>query len=211
MKFAVTGGMGTGKSCVAEALALELGAMGVSADLICRDLLEIGKPGYQQVRNHFSADLFLADGQIDRPALRKVIFSDSEFRGKLDALLHPLVRQELFSCAAVAESKGIDLVAEVPLLFENGWQGDFDFTLVVFADSASCIARIVRRDLVTECDAMESISSQMPLVEKCRFGDRVIDNSGSFAETLVALKQFVLDISSNPLFHGKGDSMMKKA
>lgn len=195
MNIAVTGGMGSGKSRVAEALAKQLGAMNVSADLLCRDLLEIGKPGYQQIRKSFSADFFLPNGEINRPALRKAIFSDSEQRERLDNILHPLVRKELIACAASAKAKGIDLVAEIPLLFEKGWQGDFDCSLVVFAEDATCVTRIVHRDLVSRDEAMESMSTQMPLAEKCKLGDRVIDNTGSFDATLVALKQFVREIS----------------
>jgi dephospho-CoA kinase len=197
MNIAVTGGIGSGKSCVAKALAEQLGTKSVSADLICRDLLEIGNPGYQLVRRSFSPDLFLSDGRINRPALRKLIFSDSEQRARLDAILHPLVRKELLAREASAKTNGTDLVAEVPLLFEKGWQGDFDCSLVVFADTDTCVARIVQRDLVSEDEARESMSSQMPLAEKCKLGDRVIDNSGSFDVTLVALKQFVQEM---PLF-----------
>jgi dephospho-CoA kinase len=203
VNIAVTGGIGSGKSCVAAALAEQLGAMSVSADLLCRDLLEIGNPGYQQIRKDFSVDYFLPDGRIDRPALRKAIFSDSEQRARLDNILHPLVRKELVVRAAVAKTKGTDLVAEIPLLFEKGWQGDFDCSLVVFADPATCVTRIVQRDQVSKDEAMESIASQMPLVEKCKLGDWVIDNSGSFAATLTALRQFVRKIALNGLFQGK--------
>jgi len=203
VNIAVTGGMGSGKSRVALALAEQLGAMNVSADLLCRDLLEIGSPGYRQIRKSFSADFFLPDGRINRPALRKAIFSDSEQRARLDNILHPLVRKELIARAAVAKKKGTDLVAEIPLLFEKGWQDDFDCSVVVFADADTCVNRIVRRDLVPQAEAKEGISSQMPLAEKCKLGDWVIDNSGSFNVTLAALKKIVWKISLNPLFKGK--------
>lgn len=195
MNIAVTGGMGAGKSRVAQALAEQLGAMNVSADLLCRGLLEVGTLGYRQIRKTFPDDFFLPDGRINRPVLRKAIFSDRELRVRLDNILHPLVRKELLAHAVVAKTKGIDLVAEIPLLFEKGWQGDFDCSLVVFADAETCMNRIVQRDLVSKDEARESISSQMPLVEKCKLGDRVIDNSGSFDVTLAALRQFVREIS----------------
>lgn len=203
MNIAVTGGMGAGKSRVALALAELLGAMHVSADLLCRDLLETGGAGYQQIRKDFSVDFFLPDGQVNRPALRQVIFSDGEQRARLDRILHPLVRKELLACATVANKKGIDLVAEIPLLFEKEWQGDFDCSLVVFAGADICVTRVVMRDSVSLDEARASISSQMPLAEKCKLGDWVIDNSGSFDETLASLRQFVREISLNSLFKGK--------
>lgn len=203
MNIAVTGGMGAGKSKVASALAELLGAMSVSADSICRDLLAVGKPGYLQMRNAFSADFFSADGRINRPHLRKVIFSDKILRAKLDDILHPLVRKELLVLAERAQINGMNLVAEVPLLFEKGWQADFDATLVVYADDEICINRIMRRDQVSREDVQKSISSQMSLAEKCKLGDWVIDNSGSFADTLKLIEQFQEKVLAGSLFQGE--------
>ncbi len=200
MNIGVTGGMGAGKSKVAKALAEQLGAMSVSADSICRDILAVGRPGYQQMRNNFSADFFSADGSINRPFLRKVIFSDKMQRAKLDGLLHPLVRKELLTLREDAMAKGMDLVAEVPLLFEKGWQSDFDCTLVVYADDEICVNRIMRRDQVSREDAQKSIASQMSLVEKCKLGDWIIDNSGSFAVTLELIERFKEKVSGDSLF-----------
>lgn len=191
MNIAVTGGIGSGKSRVAIALSELLDAMYISADIVCRDLLQIGNPGYQQLRKSFSAHFFLSDGSINRPLLRNTIFSDGDKRSHLDSILHPLVREKLIESAAVAQAKGIDLVAEVPLLFETGWQGDFDCSIVVFADTHTCVARIVERDSVSGKEAMDGIATQMSLEEKCQLADRVIDNSASFDITLLALKQFV--------------------
>ncbi len=203
MNIGVTGGMGAGKSMVARALAEQLDAMSASADSICRDLLAVGKPGYLQMREDFSANFFFADGLINRPFLRKVIFSDKAQRAKLDDILHPLVRKELLELREVAQAKGMDLVAEVPLLFEKGWQGDFDATLVVFADDEICVNRIMRRDHVSREDAQTSISTQMSLAEKCKLGDWVIDNSGSFAVTLKLIEQFQKKVVADWIFQGK--------
>lgn len=203
MNIGVTGGMGAGKSMVARALAEQLGAMSVSADSICRDLLAVGKPGYLQMREDFSANFFSADGLINRAFLRKVIFSDKAQRAKLDDILHPLVRKELLELREVVQAKGMVLVAEVPLLFEKGWQGDYDRTLVVFADDEICVSRIMRRDHVSREDAQTSISSQMSLAEKCQLGDWVIDNSGPFAVTLKLIEQFQKKVIADRLFQGK--------
>ncbi len=203
MNIAVTGGMGAGKSMVCKALADVIGAISVSADTLCRELLAVGSPGWQAMQESFSATFFLENGQVDRPVLRKAIFSDPAVREKLDALLHPLVRKELFHLFTVAEKKGVDLVAEVPLLFEKGWQGDFDYTVVVFAADDVCVERVMRRDLVSKDDAQESISSQMPLADKINLCDSVIDNSGPLSETIEQVQQLPAKLSGEGHFKGK--------
>ncbi|WP_167320748.1 dephospho-CoA kinase [Desulfocapsa sulfexigens] len=198
MNIAVSGGMGSGKSFVASTLAELLGANIVSADILCRELLQLGNPGYLRLRECLGDTYFSIDGEIDRAALRKSIFSDSGLRADVDKILHPLVRQKLLDCAAGATRQNVDLVVEVPLLFEKGWQEDFDCTLVVYADVDICVSRIVARDHVSREDALKSISTQMPQSEKCKLGDWVVDNSGSFEETRVALRRIVGEISDSP-------------
>ena len=200
MNIAVTGGMGSGKSRVAAVLAELLRAMSVSADTICRDLLCPGNPAYLQVRDTFPADCFLEDGQLNRPYLRELIFSDYMQRKKLDHILHPLVRSKLNQINQTAHSQEVNLVAEVPLLFEKGWQDDFDCSLVVFADEEVCLHRIMLRDHVTREMARESYSSQMPLDEKCRLGDWVIDNTESFNVTTKLIRQFCEKISDSSFY-----------
>ncbi len=203
MNIGVTGGIGCGKSSVAKELTEQIGGKYINADLLCRDLLEVGNPGYQELTKNFSKDFFLADGSINRPLLRKTIFSDSIQRARLDDILHPLVREELIQHALNATNNKYNLVAEVPLLFEKGWQGDFGCSLVVFTDIDTCIARIMKRDFVTVEDAMAAISSQMPLAEKCKYGDSVIDNSGTFDRTIALLEQFVAEMTKNSIFYKK--------
>ena len=203
MNIAVTGGMGAGKSFVAGELTKMIGADSVSADSICRDLLAPGQAGYEQLRKQLPSDFFLDDGALNRPYLRKAIFADDILRKKIDDLLHPLVRKELLIRCKRAKKQGQNLVVEVPLLFEKAWQDDFDATLVVYADDETCLKRIVKRDLVSIEDANEAMASQMPLLEKCKLADSVIDNSGSFSETHNKLEQFTQKLSANDLFMGK--------
>lgn len=200
MIIGVTGTIGSGKSRVCAALADLLSASVVSADEICRDLLLVGARGWMEMRNVFSSTFFLSDGQVDRPRLRKAIFSDNSLRRQLDDILHPLVRAELQRAALDAHQKKAYLLAEVPLLFETGWQGDFDWTVLVIADEESCIRRIVLRDLVSEEEARQAIAAQMPLQEKRRLADSVIDNSLSFAETLEQVRILSQRLQKDSLF-----------
>ncbi len=203
MNIGVTGGIGSGKSRVIAALAELLGVVPLSADTICRELLKVGRSAYIQLRTQFGPEFFLKNGELDRPTLRNAIFSDKTLRHELDAVLHPLVRQEILQHTAIAGTNKENSMTEVPLLFEKGWQGDFDYSVVVFASEALCVSRIMKRDLVTEEQARLAICAQMSLEEKCQLGDRVIDNSGSFEKTLAQLKQFISEISKHPLFFEK--------
>lgn len=200
MNIGITGGIGSGKSRVTAALADLLGVAPLSADSICRELLEVGCPAYLQLRNLVGPNFFLTSGELDRSGLRKAIFSNKILRHGLDAILHPLVRQEILHSITIAKTNKQNSITEVPLLFEKGWQGDFDYSLVVSASKALCVSRIVERDLVTEEAARLAIDAQMSLEVKCQLGDRVVDNSGSFEKTLSQLKQFASEISRQPLF-----------
>jgi dephospho-CoA kinase len=203
VNIAVTGSMGGGKSFVAEKLAKLISAEYISCDLICRKLLEPGQIAHEQMRQEFSADFFMDNGELNRSHLRKEIFTDALLRQKIDDLLHPLVHKDILNKCKKAEKAGDNLVLEIPLLFEKGWEEDFDMTLVVSADDKTCIKRIVKRDRVSSEDARKGVACQMPLFEKCKRADMVIDNSGSFTATLQKLEELQQNISTKNLFIGK--------
>lgn len=200
MNICITGGIGSGKSRVCKSLAGLLSASVVSADALCRDLLVVNGRGWREVRNFLGDEFFFSNGEIDRPRLRKALFSDPKLRKRLDDALHPLVRGELLLAAGVAHEQQRVLLSEVPLLFERGWQGDFDWTVLVFADEETCVRRVMLRDLVSEGDARLALAAQMPLQDKIRLADSVIDNSFSFAETLQQLNQLSQEIRKSTLF-----------
>ena len=206
MIVGVTGTIGSGKSRVCSAFAELLPASVISADEICRELLAVGERGWIEMRKDFSSVFFLKNGQIDRPRLRKEIFTDSSLRRKLDDILHPLVREKLKKAALESRKQGTFLLAEVPLLFEKGWQGDFDWTVLVTADDESCVRRIVMRDLISEKDAWQALAAQMPFQEKIKLADSIIDNSAAFSETLQQLEEISQRLQNRSLFlrSGKG-------
>lgn len=186
---AITGGMGSGKSSVAAYLCEVGEAKGVSADVICRQLLEPGASGWLALRKAFGENFFLADQRLDRPLLRKVIFEDHEIRRELDSLLHPLVRNEIADCierafACRVEGQGQPrVVVEVPLLYEVHWEHDFSRVVLAYAEEKSCLQRIMLRDRVSEAEAEKAIKAQMPLSHKALLADHVVDNSGAWSDT----------------------------
>ena len=191
MNIAVTGGMGSGKSSVTAELAKRLDATMLNADHICRDLLQPGCKGLVALQQVAPDACFLEDGSLNRPQLRKAIFADKILRKQVDSVIHPLVRKEIHSHCKLAETGGASMVVEIPLLFETAWQGDFDCTLLVYASDEVCVERIMQRDQVDEKAAHLSIAAQIPIQEKVQLADFLVDNSGSFAETLDQIEYLI--------------------
>lgn len=184
----VTGGIGSGKSSVVAFLAKRHQAPLISADDVCRQLVQPDHLGWQDLRRLLDAGFFHPDRTLNRVLLRERIFTDPGLRHKIEAVLHPLARQEINCFVENAKSNGARSVfVEVPLLYEAGWQGDFDSVIVVYADQKSCIRRIMARDKVGEIEAKSIIHAQWSLAEKALLADHVIDNSGSWVETCLQL------------------------
>jgi dephospho-CoA kinase len=177
----ITGGIGSGKSCVSRLLASYCLVPLIDVDQCCRHLLDTNQPGWLALRSEFGELFFREDGTVDRVALRERIFNDAETRRQVDALLHPLARE------AMREQVGLQqaplILVEIPLLYEAGWQGEVDAVLLVFARRGAQCCRIMRRDGVSRRAASQAIAAQMNLKEKAERAEYVIDNSGAWAST----------------------------
>ncbi|MCL2340863.1 MAG: dephospho-CoA kinase [Proteobacteria bacterium] len=179
----ITGGIGSGKSCVGRLLASYCLAPLIDADQCCRHLLEIDQPGWQALRAVFGPTFFQADGALDRAMLRRHIFADADIRRQVDSLLHPLAR-EVVQAQVARQRSGLILV-EIPLLYEAGWRDEVDEVLVVYARPGARCCRIMRRDGVTRREAARAMAAQMSLADKAARAELVIDNSGRWAESRV--------------------------
>ena len=191
MIIGLTGGIGAGKSVVARMLAKLLAFDLLDADLLCRNLLQENMPGWHGIQKKWGPRFFDPAGSIDRAALRKALFADPVLRQGVDQIMHPLVRQEIIGRAVEKRSASAGLVVEVPLLFEVGWQDDFDWIVVVYAENERCVQRIVRRDRVSLEEARGAVSAQIPLEEKALWADSVIENSGPLALTILQVCHLV--------------------
>ncbi len=188
MVVAITGGIGTGKSTVLEIFS-GLGARTLSADEIVHQLLRRDDIK-RQIREEFGDDVF-SDDEIDRKALAGVAFSSEETRRRLESLLHPHVFQEI---EAFIRQHGEDVVVvEIPLLFETGSEYRFDYTVTVKAPEDLVYKRLEERGIPVE-EIKRRLSHQMPLEEKIRRADLVIDNSGSIEETRRQVERIWKDI-----------------
>ena len=187
----LTGGIASGKSFVAELLT-GLGAAVVDADIVYHELLsrdELRK----KISDEFGDDFFFPDGTLNRKKLGKLVFSDKSALKRLNAITHPVVRAELFArLKAFQEQKPAPLVAVVvvPLLYEVGWDEHVEAVIVVTVDEKTQIERLMNRNGWSRDEALARIGSQMPLAEKVKRADYVINNSGQRDET----KELVKDI-----------------
>ena len=193
----LTGGIGSGKTTVAN-LFEELGITLVDADIIARDVVANGSTGLSQIVEHFGADILSTDGNLDRAALREMIFSDNSERVWLNNLLHPIIRDEMLQQCKAAQSDYVIMV--VPLLFENGLDRLVDRTLLVDISPELQQQRTINRDAVTVEQVKNIIGSQASRADKLSKADDVIDNQGEISALkckVSALHNFYFKLSNN--------------
>ena len=181
----ITGGIGSGKSCVSRLLASFCNIPLINIDARCKDLLEKGRPGWQALHANLSAEFFDKEERLDRSVLREEIFSNPLLRNTVDSLLHPLVRVQLQTEIASLDSSFA--LVEIPLLYEAGWQQDMDCVIVVYVHPDLQCRRVVLRDGVSGQQAAASIASQLDLEQKRQLADHVIDNSAAWTTTRKAV------------------------
>jgi dephospho-CoA kinase len=176
----LTGGIGAGKSEVARLLA-SYGAVLVDSDRIAREVVAPGTEGLAAVAAEFGPQVLAPDGSLDRPRLGAIVFADEERRAALNAIVHPLVRRR---SAELQEAAGPDaiVVHDVPLLTENGLAPLYDLVIVVDAEPATQLDRLVRLRGMTEEEARARMTAQATREERLAIADVVIANDGPLAE-----------------------------
>ncbi|MCB2181082.1 MAG: dephospho-CoA kinase [Desulfobulbaceae bacterium] len=198
----LTGGIGSGKSSVARFLCNRFVVFCLDADKVVHQLLEPGRSCWQVIRD-LDTSFIKPDSAIDKVGLREMLFSDKQLRDEINRRMHPLVRDEIRRI--IDEESRLHAVdrflVEVPLLFEAKWQDMFSEIITVFAGERKCLERVMARDGVTLESAENSISSQMPLMEKALLSQYVIENSGTWFETSLQLVHL-----GNLLWKGKKDT-----
>lgn len=177
--FGLTGGIASGKSTVADRLRAR-GLPVIDADQLAREVVAPGTEGLRAVVKAFGEGLVDRNGELDRPALARVVFADEVARRKLNALLHPLIARQTAESAAELEARGEPLGCyEAALLVENGVADAFRPLVVVSCPPEVQVARVRARDSASREDALARIRAQKPLAEKVAAADYVIDTEGS--------------------------------
>jgi dephospho-CoA kinase len=175
----LTGGIASGKSTVAQRF-MDLGVPVIDADVAAREVVAPGKPGLQQVIDRFGSRVVAENGELDRRALREIVFSDPDARRDLEAILHPLIRAEMDRRAAVAV--GPYIVMAIPLLIEGGSRDRVDRILVVDVDEAVQLQRVMARDHCSAEQAQAILASQAPRTARLAAADDVLPNGGTVTE-----------------------------
>ena len=180
LRIGLTGGIASGKSTV-EKRFLELGVPVINADDSSRAVVAAGQPGLDAVAARFGTGILTARGELDRAALRSLIFQDPRKRRELEAILHPLIRAHMEQEAGKAV--GPYLVLSIPLLVEGGGGRDrLDRVLVVDADEEEQVRRLMSRDAVSQDQARAVLAAQAARAARLKCADDVITNSATVSE-----------------------------
>jgi len=171
----LTGGLGSGKSTVA-ALFGEHGAVIIDADVVAREVVRAGTPGFAAVVARFGPGVVGPDGELDRAALARIVFADGAALDELNAIVHPLVGSRSAELAA-AVPPGAVVVHDIPLLAENGLADRFDTVVVVEADREIRLARLAERGL-TRAEAEARMAAQATDEQRRAIADEIVRNDG---------------------------------
>lgn len=179
-KIALTGNIAAGKSLV-ENQFRSLGVDIIDADALAHDVLE---EKIQILQMAFGKDI-IKEGQISREKLGKIVFSNSEKRKKLEKIVHPIVRKRIAEFCEKHDKS----IASIALLYEVGWQDDFDAVIIVIANDSNRLKRLMSRNNLSKEDARLKMVSQQSQGEKIKKADFIIDNNGSKEETFAQVKE----------------------
>ena len=191
----LTGGAGSGKSTVAG-MFRELGAAIVDADEASHAVYAPGNPGFDEVVAEFGSDV-VRNGQIDREKLGELVFHDESARRRLNAIVHPLVREWMAARTAEADRDGASAVIhDVPLLFENGLERLYSDVVLVYVPPRVQLRRLVDGRGLSQELARSIIAAQMPIDEKRSRAQHVVDNSGDRQKTRAQVEKLWAEIAA---------------
>ena len=185
LRVGLTGGIGSGKSEVARRLVAH-GAVLIDADVAAREVVVPGSRGLKRIVVAFGEEVLSPDGSLDRARLGQIVFKDPELRAKLNAIVHPLVRQWMLAAertaVQAADPPGPIIVHDVPLLAESRGKGGFDLVIVVDVPPELQIERLISQRGTTPDQARARMNAQASREQRLKVADIVIDNSGSLAD-----------------------------
>jgi dephospho-CoA kinase len=177
----LTGGIGAGKSTVASLLA-DLGAVIIDADQVARDVVAVGQPALEHIAEAFGPEILSPDGSLNRPALGSIVFTNESAREKLNAIVHPAVRERTEALFAGSALNDV-VVYDVPLLIEADTKYPYDMVVVAMAPEDVRAERLMTMRGMTESEARSRIEAQASDEQRLAIADVVIDTGGSLEHT----------------------------
>lgn len=189
----LTGGIATGKSTISK-MFKSFHIPVIDADKIAREVVEPGKTAYDHIVRTFGKGITQGDGTIDRKKLGQIIFSDEQKRKQLNEIVHPAIRRKMIDRRDEYLKQGERaVVLDIPLLFESDLTHFVDQIIVVYIPEALQLERLLKRDHLNKVDALKRIRAQLPIEEKVKKADAVIDNQGSIEESFEQLEKILID------------------
>jgi dephospho-CoA kinase len=195
MRVGLTGGIASGKSTVSTLLE-ELGAIVIDGDKLAREVVERGTPGLAAVVEAFGAELLTPAGDLDRPALGRVVFGDEAKRRQLESIVHPLVFERYAALEAAAPADAL-VVHDIPLLAESGRADTFDAVLVVDVPVETQVERMVRDRGMERADAEARIAAQATREQRLAIATHVLDNTGTLDDLRRRAHQVHAELTSS--------------
>ena len=196
----LTGGIASGKS-TADVFFREKQIPVIDCDQIAHDILNKGEKGYELVLKQFGMNILKSDQSINRSALGQIVFDDEKQLETLNRITHPLIFQEIQAKIALNNpSKNSLVVVDAPVLFEANGQKYCDFTLLIAIPESLQMKRLMLRDRLSKGAALKRIRSQMPLPQKEKLADFVINNTGTKQDLKSKLEQLLLEIKGEDLY-----------
>ncbi|WP_415905243.1 dephospho-CoA kinase [Neptuniibacter sp. QD48_55] len=170
----ITGGIGSGKNAVTDRLQ-EFGITVIDADVVAREVVAKGEPALYKISEHFGSHIITESGELNRTALRKIIFTDSTAKTWLEQLLHPIIRQSIKQ--QLHDAKSSYAVLSSPLLLETDQHELVETIIVVDASEELQLTRTVKRDSASEDQIKAIMAAQMPRQDRLKKANIVIDNN----------------------------------
>ena len=188
----LTGGIASGKSTVSKYFA-SLNIPIVDADLVAREVMRAGSPAVKDIREEFGEEVLLENGEINREYLGELVFTYPEKRKQLNEIVQGRIRTEIADqTKALLEKNPPLIILDIPLLYEETYETEVDEVMVVYVDADVQKERLLKRNKdLTEEDALNRILSQIPLSEKAKLADVLIDNNGTIEQTLAQVKSWL--------------------
>lgn len=189
MLIGLTGGIASGKSVVANVLK-DLGIAVIDTDVVAREVVEKNKPAYNEIVSFFGEKILNKEKDIARNILGELVFNDKSLREKLNSIIHPFIMQEVQIKLSNLLNLGIkNIILVVPLLFETKMEKMFDEVWVVYCSEETQKQRLIKRDNLTEVQAMQRIKSQLPLAEKKEKATVIINSDVPLQELINKTKK----------------------
>lgn len=189
MILGLTGGIATGKSTVSRYFK-QLNIPVCDTDVLAREVVLPNSKGLNQLVEMFGNDIINPNGTLNRGKLADIIFHNEQAREKVNAILHPLIFEQIEVFKKKHQYAKL-IVIDMPLLFEVGYQNKVDKVMVIYTDEVTQYQRLINRDSFTPQQAKARITAQMPLKEKVKLADVVIDNSKTVEETFKQVDSYL--------------------